>query len=453
VRGFGFFFSGLGWLLLLSASRGDAQGFEVLRVANGLQRPVYLTAPPGDAERVFILEAHLGEILILRRDSWTIDATPFLTVSGLSTAGEQGLLGLAFHPDYETNGFFYVYFTDAASNSRVVRYSVSTDSDIADPDSDRQVLSFSQPQANHNGGWIGFGPDGYLYIASGDGGAGNDSGSGHTAEIGNAQDITGNRLGKLLRVDVDGDDFPSDPSENYAVPPGNPFVGVAGDDEIWAYGLRNPWRASFDRLTGDLYIADVGQGACEELNVQLAASPGGENYGWRPREGVIATPKAGVGGPRPPGAIEPFFDYPHSEPGCSEPAAGFSGKSVTGGYVYRGPVLELRGRYFFGDFIRGRLWSVLWDGTDPANLDGSNYSDLRDHGDVPAFDPNLGTIDFISSFGEDDDGNLYVLDLEGEVFLLPGPSTAASGVASLGTLLALACLRAIRASRTAQGAG
>ncbi len=398
-----------------------AQDFAVKRVASTLSLPVFLTAPPGDTSRVFVVEQHTGQIRILRRNTWTLDATPFLTISGVSTGSEQGLLGLAFHPDYATNGFFYVYLTDP--NTRVLRYSVSANPNLANPASGTPVLSFVQPQTNHNGGWIGFGVDGYLYIASGDGGNGNDTGTGHTTATGNAQDITSNRLGKILRIDVDADGFPADPAENWAAPPDNPFVGITGDDEIWVYGLRNPWRASFDRLTGDFYIGDVGEGACEEVDIQPASSAGGDNYGWRLREGVIATPSGGVGGPAPAGAINPFLDYSHGGTSvCSNPLSAFSGFAVTGGYVYRGPVASLRGRYFFADYSRGRLWSAVWNGSAPATFNGRNYTSLVDHGDDSAFAPDTGTISSISSFGEDSDGNLYVLDLNGgEVFVVPEP--------------------------------
>src|SRR5690606_38231904 len=171
-----------------------------------------------------------------------------------------------------------------------------------------EILSFNQPQPNHNGGWIDFGPnDGYLYIATGDGGGGNDNGTGHTAGTGNAQDTTDNLLGKMLRIDGHGDDFPPDNPRNYAIPEDNPFVGVNGDDEIWSYGLRNPFRSSFDRANGDLWIGDVGQTRREEINYQPADSSGGENYGWRLREGIIPTP-GGVGGSRPEGNVEPIYD-------------------------------------------------------------------------------------------------------------------------------------------------
>jgi glucose/arabinose dehydrogenase len=419
----------------------DARGVGTVRVADGLARPVFLTAPPADFDRVFVVEQHTGRILILRLPTFELEPTPFLTVSGISTGAEQGLLGLAFHPDYATNGFFYVYLTDPGT--RIVRYQVSADPDVADPGSATPVLGFDQPQSNHNGGWIGFGSDGFLYIASGDGGASNDSGTGHTAGTGNAQDLTDNLLGKILRIDVDADAFPADPQRNYGIPAGNPFVGVTGDDEIWVYGLRNPWRASFDRSTDDLYIGDVGQNNCEELDLQPGASAGGENYGWRLREGVIATPTGGVGGPHPPGAIDPIFDYPHGTTElCSNPGAGFAGIAITGGYVYRGAVPELDGRYFFADYGAARLWSLRYDGSPPSSFDGSNYVELTDHTGDPAFTPDVGTFDLISSFGEDSAGNLYVVDLgptavSGEVFFIPEPPAGMMQVAALAMTWAL----------------
>ena len=435
-------------VLALGPAPGTAQPVSVERVAAGLDRPVHLTAPPDDFGRAFIVEQFSGAILVLDLDTRTVAATPFLTVGGLSTANEGGLLGLAFDPDYAMNGLFYVAYADTTGTTRIERYQVSPgDPDLADPNSAQPILSLPQPQDNHNGGWLGFGPDGYLYVAVGDGGGQDDDGVGHTAGIGNAQD-TSNLLGSLLRIDVGGDDFPADAGRNYAIPASNPFVGGTGADEIWAWGLRNPWRPSFDRATGDLYIADVGQGSCEELNVQPATSPGGENYGWRLREGVIATPSGGVGGPRPTGAIDPFFDYPHAGATCSDPPAGFTGRSVTGGYVYRGPVASLAGRYVFADFLTARLWSIVWDGSAPSTHDGTNYVDLRDHALDPAFDPDVGSIDLVASFGEDAAGNLYVLDLsDGEVFLVPEPSASALSMAAVAAVLGL------RLARRRAGAG
>jgi hypothetical protein len=211
-----------------------------------------------------------------------------------------------------------------------------------------------------------------------------------------------------------------------------------------AYGLRNPWRASFDRVTGDLYIGDVGQNTCEELDVQPGESTGGENYGWRLREGVIATPSGGVGGAHPPGAIDPIFDYPHFavEP-CSDPGAGFTGIAITGGYVYRGAVPELEGRYFFADYGTARLWSLRYDGSPPSSFDGANYVELTDHTGAAEFTPDAGTIDLVSSFGEDSAWNLYVVDLgvtpaSGEVFFIPEPPGSLLQLAAIAATCALA---------------
>ncbi len=384
-----------------------AETIGTVRVASGLSRPVFVTSPPGDTNRLFIVEQHTGRIKILDRGTGTINATPFLTVGGLSTGNEQGLLGLAFHPDYANNGFFYVNFTASNRATNIRRYQVSANPDLANSGSATTVLTYSQPQSNHNGGWAGFGPDGYLYLGSGDGGGGNDNNSGHTPGTGNSQDITNNLLGKMLRVDVDGDDFPGDSSRNYAIPDDNPFVGVTGDDEIWAYGLRNPWRASFDRATGDLYIADVGQNRREEIDFQPAASTGGENYGWRLREGMIATPTGGVGGPRPPGNVDPIYDYTHG----GGPDQGYS---VSGGYVYRGPIASLQGVYFFADYVTENIWSFRYD--------GANLADFTNR--TAEFAPDVGSIDGISSFGEDALGNLYLVDLGGEVFqIVPEPGS------------------------------
>lgn len=437
--------------VLTLAAPASADDFQLHRVASGLARPVFLTAPPGDTDRVFIVEQHAGQIRILRRGDLTLEADPFLTVSGVATGSEQGLLGLAFDPDYATNGTFYVYLTDP--DTKVVRYQVSADPDIADETSATPVLGFVQPQNNHNGGWIAFDAAGLLYVSTGDGGASNDDGAGHTAGIGNAQD-TDKLLGKILRIDPSGDDFPADPDRNYAIPSGNPFVGVSGADEIWVYGLRNPWRPSFDRATGDLYVGDVGQSNCEEIDVQPAASSGGENYGWRLREGTIATPTGGVGGAAPAGAIDPIFDYSHGGlETCSDPGPGFSGISITGGYVYRGPLVELAGRYFFADFGTAKLWSLLWDGSDPSLFDGTNYTDLTDHSGDPRFVPLTGSLGLVSSFGEDADGNLYVLDLDGDVFLLPEPGGVDALAAGILAILGLARTRRPRARPAAKPEG
>jgi hypothetical protein len=208
----------------------------------------------------------------------------------------------------------------------------------------------------------------------------------------------------VLRIDVDADDFPGDPNRNYAIPPGNPFVGVTGEDEIWAYGLRNPFRSSFDRLTGDFYVADVGQNSFEEINFQPAGFVGGANYGWRLREGIVATPTGGVGGPQPADGVDPIYDYSHGS-GLED------GFSVTGGYVYRGPIEELQGKYFFADYVSNRIWSI--------EHDGAMVTEFLDWTDALA--PSTGAIAQIVGFGEDGAGDLYIVDLGGEIYRVVRP--------------------------------
>ena len=374
-----------------------ASALQVERLVNGLNEPIYATHAPGDRSSLFVLEQD-GVIKKIDLATNTVAASPFLTVSNLSLNGERGLLGLAFHPQYEVNRRFFVYTTDSSGDTLIREFAANADGLTADPTSERIILGFDQPFGNHNGGWMDFGPDGYLYIASGDGGSANDPfNHGQRAET---------LLGAMLRIDVDGDDFPSDNSRNYAIPVSNPFVGTtAGADEVWAYGLRNPWRNSFDRETGDLYIADVGQNVKEEINVQPAGSAGGENYGWRLREGTIATPS--VGGASPTGAIAPIYDYDHN----SSDTGGFS---VTGGYVYRGPIDELQGHYFFADFVTSRIWSFRFNGDTPPDHDGTNFEDFIDWTEL--ISPDAGTISSIASFGEDAAGNLYIVDRGGEIF-------------------------------------
>lgn len=367
------------------------------RIVSGLNRPVFVGTAPGDPDRLFILlqrQNSIGRIKIFNLSTNTLNAADFLAISGLSGGNEQGLLGLAFHPNYQKNGLFYVNITtQAGGGDTVIREYQRQTADLADASSARTVMTFNQPFSNHNGGWMDFGPDGYLYIASGDGGSGGDPQN-------NAQDITNNRLGKLLRIDPLGN---NGGGGQYGIPASNPFVGITGDDEIWAYGLRNPWRCSFDALTGDLYIADVGQGSLEEIDVQPASSTGGENYGWRVREGTSGGALAG--------AIDPVYDYSHG-------AGNNQGFSVTGGYVYRGPIAVLQGHYFFADYVTDRIWSFKWDGSAPGTHNGSNFTDFIDWTDL--ITTNVGTIANISSFGEDSVGNLYIVDLNGEVFRITG---------------------------------
>jgi glucose/arabinose dehydrogenase len=390
----------LALLALLPAAAGAQATLEAV-VPDLLARPVFVTQAPGDPSRLFYLEQHTGNVRIIDLATQSVLPDPFLTV-GVSLTSEQGLLGLAFHPDYASNGAFFLNRTDPAGDTRIERYQVSA----ADPNradgAASELVFIDQPQINHNGGWLGFGPDGYLYASTGDGGAANDNGTGHTAFTGNAQDTTDNLLGKMLRFDVD---TPPPPGQGWSAPASNPFVGAPGDDLIWAYGLRNPWRASFDRETGDLWIGDVGQNTVEEIDFQPAGSAGGENYGWRLREGMIPTPGIGIGGDRPPGAIDPVHTYLHQ-------GTPF-GRSVVGGYVYRGPIEALQGQYFFADSVTNEIWSIRFDGSDPADFDGANFTSFIDWTDVLTPPGGFRTI---SSFGEDLLGNLYVIDL-GNPFL------------------------------------
>jgi glucose/arabinose dehydrogenase len=339
-------------------------------VAGGLGSPLYLTAPAADP-RLFIVE-QAGRIRIVR--DGRLLATPFLDIRGrVSSGGERGLFSLAFHPLYASNGFFYVSYTDTNGDSRIERYSVTADPDVADPSSAKLILSVQQPFSNHNGGLVAFGPDGMLYIGFGDGGSGGDP-------LGHGQNVN-TLLGALLRIDVDGGD-------PYGVPADNPFVGRPGADEIWAYGLRNPWRFAFDREAGLLYIADVGQNAWEEVNV-VPAGDGGVNYGWNVMEGGHCF---GGGSCDRAGLTLPALEYDHSA-GCS----------VTGGYVYRGAAIPaIRGHYFYSDFCTGFLRSFKYA--------GGAVTEEREW--------DVGSPGSVLSFGVDAAGELYILSGNGNVYRL-----------------------------------
>jgi len=341
-----------------------------------------------------------------------------MTVPSVDTFFEGGLLGLAFHPDFQTNGFFYVNYTTSAGGgfrTRIARFQSTNGGISANTSTLQVVLEVSQPQGNHNAGWIGFGPDGLLYIATGDGGNGNDSGAGHTAGIGNSQDITNNLLGKMLRVDVDSDDFPTDSLRNYGIPAGNTFVNATGDDEILLYGLRNPFRCSFDRLTGDLYIGDVGQNAREEVSLYPAAGNPDRNMGWRLREGTITTPS--VGGPQPADGVNPIYDYIRT--------GIFGGNSISGGMVYRGPISTLNGVYFFADFSSNNFWAFRYDGSAPASFNGENHTPVVRWNGV--LTTNVGFLSNIVAFGDDLAGNMYIVDIGGEVFRVTDGQLATLG--------------------------
>ncbi len=334
-------------------------------MVSGLEKPVGLVHAGDGTGRLFIIEQR-GVIQIVQNNA--LLTTPFLDIRDRvnDRSSEQGLLGLAFSPDYAQNGYFFINYTNARGDTVIARYRVSADPNIADPASEEIVLTIEQPYGNHNGGHLAFGPDGYLYIGTGDGGSANDP-------AGNAQNLS-TLLGKMLRLDVA--DFP------YTIPSDNPF-----GDEIWAYGLRNPWRYSFDRLTGDLYIGDVGQNQWEEITFMAYDAPGGANLGWDVME--ASHPFEGTA-PEGIPLIAPVAEYDHSE-GCS----------VTGGFVYRGAMSAWQGVYLYGDYCSGRVWGLL------HNADGSWTN-------AWLFESGAN----ISSFGEDESGEIYLIDHQGHIFRL-----------------------------------
>jgi glucose/arabinose dehydrogenase len=365
--------------------------------AENFERPVVITHAADDSERIFVVEQP-GRIMII--ENGLVNPVPFLDIQEqVKCCGEEGLLGLAFPPEYAEKGHFYVYYTRLDGNNQVSRFFTSSDANIVDPDSEEEILFLHHPSySNHNGGQLAFGPDGYLYIGTGDGG-----GSGDPED--NAQSLA-SLLGKILRIDVEnahstpimgdfwfyipllavGNDLPA---RAYTLPPDNPFLTEAqAQPEIWALGLRNPWRFSFDRSTGDLYLADVGQSLREEVNFQPASSTGAENYGWNILEGSLCySPSTGCIPPL--NYVPPVAEYDHSL-GCS----------ITGGEVYRGSEYPtLQGIYLYADFCSGRLWGLVNDGS------GWQTQELLD------------TTFQISTFGSDENGNLYLADLNaGQIY-------------------------------------
>ena len=348
-------------------------------VASGLSFPVYLTAPTDDP-RLFIVEKG-GTIRIV--EAGTLLPTPFLDITALvSTGSEQGLLGLAFDPDYAGNGRFIVHYTDVAGDTRVSAFRVSSDPALADAASEVAILSVDQPFPNHNGGQVLFGPDGHLYVMLGDGGSADDPG-------GRGQALT-DLLGNILRID------PAD-AGGYTVPADNPYVGTTGGarPEIWSYGLRNPWRAAFDAATGDLYIADVGQQEWEEVSVSTAADGAGRgvNFGWNIMEGP-----------------ECFLESDCNQDPLELPVVSFdhaAGCSITGGFVYRGAAIPaLRGHYFYSDYCAGFVRSFRFE--NGAALDQYQWPTLEPGANVP-------------SFGLDAAGEMYIMSTDGVVFkIVPG---------------------------------
>ncbi len=343
-----------------AATFPDSNAYTWQPIVSGLQRPVDLQTD--GSGRLFIIEK-TGRIRIIQNGQLLI--APFLDITDRvnDNGNEMGLLGLAFPPNYPQNGFFYVNYTGRGGNTFISRFT-ATGND-ADPNSEKILLTVDQPFPNHNGGVLTFGPDGYLYAGLGDGGAAGDP-------FGNAQSLN-TLLGKILRIDVNGGD-------PYAIPTDNPF-----GNEIWAYGLRNPWRMSFDGSTGDLYIGDVGQGTWEEIDFLPAGSPGGANFGWDFREGAHE-----YDGNAPAGLVDPVAEYSHAEGGCS----------VTGGYVYRGAMTEWNGIYLFGDYCTGFVWGLI--------RSGDTWQKQK------LFDLDVT----ITSFGQDETGEIYLTSDNGGVYRL-----------------------------------
>ncbi|MBI5353902.1 MAG: PQQ-dependent sugar dehydrogenase [Chloroflexi bacterium] len=345
----------------------NSSDYEWNLIASGLARPVDIKSADDGSGRIFIIEKY-GTIRIFENEQ--LLASPFLDISDRvnDSGNEMGLLGLAFHPDYEQNGFFYVNYTGAGGNTFISRFHAADN--IADPSSEKILLTVNQPFSNHKGGALAFGQGGYLYIGLGDGGSGGDP-------FGNGQNLN-TLLGKILRIDVNNGD-------PYAIPADNPFVNTAASPEIWGYGLRNPWRFSFDRVTGDLYIGDVGQNAWEEIDF-VPRGQGGLNFGWNYIEGNHAFSG------NPPASDQltyPVAEYNHAL-GCS----------ITGGYVYRGAMPEWNGIYLYGDYCFGTIWGLIL-----SNGEWQNQV---------TFETGVT----ITSFGQDESGEMYFSSDNGNIYRL-----------------------------------
>lgn len=373
-------------LVLLSTSQPSALDVQTQLFTNDVTSPVFLTAPPGDQTRILVVQRD-GQVILFKNG--IKQATPFLDHSDSTLSGDElGMLGLAFHPDYPDSPYVYICYTadgiGPSGHSRISRFNVMPSLDQLDASSEQIRLTLGQPQPNHNGGMIAFGPnDGYLYIGFGDGGG---SGDNH-GTIGNGQDPE-TLHGKMIRIDIN-------TASNYAIPSTNPFFGATDTlDEIWDFGVRNPWRWSFDPANGNMYIADVGQGAWEEINLAVAPNNGGTNWGWRLREGKHCfNPPSNCD---PQGiTTDPVYEYSHSAGRCS----------ITGGYVYRGSdIPAAKGRYFFADYCTGEVWS--------GEKLGATFTDIQLH----------TNIDNVTSFGVDASGELYVCELDGDIYkFIPAP--------------------------------
>ena len=380
--------------LRITVTDSVAGAFRVRRLATGLAQPLFLTALSGVSDRLLFVE-RAGRVRILVPSTGEVLPTPFLNVTAdVATDGERGLLGLALAPDYATSRRAYVFLTNGGGDIELRRYTAfSTNAAQLDPASADVLLRVPHPRSNHNGGWIAFGPDGFLYVAMGDGGGANDP-------DGNGQNKA-TLYGKMLRLDVGRDDFPGDSERDYGIPATNPYATGGGAPEVWLYGLRNPFRNSFDRATGNLWVADVGQGAVEEINL-LRPNDGGLNMGWPLYEGT--RPNASGD---PTGLTMPVTQYDHG-------SGPLQGSSITGGYVYRGPIESLQGLYIFADFVSGNIWSVpVSDLAQGTTAPSSRFTNRN-----AAFAPDAGTLSNIASFGEDQNGNLYIISISGSIWII-----------------------------------
>lgn len=383
--------------LQVTVTDAGGEAFRVRRVATGLTQPLFVAGIPDNSGRVLVVE-RLGRVRILNPATGAVAATPFLDVSGsIATDGERGLLGLALAPNFATTGVFYIYATTTGGENEVRRYTtLPGNRDQADPASADVLIRIPHPGfSNHNGGWIGFSPgDDLLYVASGDGGGGGDPNN-------NAQNRN-SLLGKMLRIDVRSDGFPGDPLRDYAIPADNPFATSGGAPEIFALGLRNPFRSSFDTATSALWIGDVGQNEIEEIDI-IPAGTAGLNFGWNLREGSQPL----NGGANSAAFTAPVAEYLHG-------SGPLQGRSITGGYVYRGPVIPLRGLYIFADFITPNIWSLPIASVNPGSTLSSSAFTRRN----ADFAPDAGSYTNIASFGTDQAGNLYIVDFDGEIFVI-----------------------------------
>ena len=369
-------------------------------LVSGLERPIFANQAPGDSKHLFIAQQG-GSIIRLNLKKGKIKKKIFATFENLSRNEEQGLLGFTFDPRFKKNRYVYAYLSNDNGVNSVQRYRVNSKGNKILAKTKTKIIDLEEPLTTHNAGWIGFGPDRNLYIATGDGAQGDPE---------NVSQNTTSLLGKILRINPNKDSFKSDESKFYSIPSDNPFADSKSDSlsEIFAYGLRNPWRCSFDNITGEMYIADVGQDTYEEINVINSGSLAPYNFGWRVREG---TRKNSAFNEKINGShIKPIYQYEH---GIDD----YKGYSITGGYVYHDSLSDLNGHYFFADFLSRNIWSLKYSKIKESSHDGNNYTDLNNWSDQLSSSLDSGqSIDNVSSFAQDHHGDIYILDYDGDLF-------------------------------------